>query len=130
MSRRRLLTGYVPLAGAAVLFSMWVVNYTRHMQITLENYERIENGMTKLEVEAILGKPDYAPGEGQEARKSTRFTMASAMMREAGHLWRSEDLGIYVRFDETGKVAGRMWEKHERQALTERFRRWLHLPWW
>jgi hypothetical protein len=63
MRRRKLL---LLLAGLAVLAVGVVVLWPRTDRITRENYDRIQPGMTRAEVEAILGPPgDYRTGLGE-----------------------------------------------------------------
>jgi hypothetical protein len=61
MRRRKLL---VALAGLAVMVAAGaVVGWPRANRVTWENYDRIREGMTRAEVEAILGPPgDYRTG--------------------------------------------------------------------
>src|SRR5262245_23034627 len=64
MRRQTLL---VVLAGLAVVVAAGaVVLWPRADRITLENYDRIRDGMTRAEVEAILGPPgDQRTGLGE-----------------------------------------------------------------
>ena len=63
MRRRKLL---VVLAGLAVVAAGVVVLWPRPDRITRENCDRIRPGMTRAEVEAILGPPDdYRTGRGE-----------------------------------------------------------------
>jgi hypothetical protein len=63
MRRRKLL---VVLAGLAVVAAGVVVLWPRPDRITRENCDRIRPGMTRAEVEAILGPPDdYRTGLGE-----------------------------------------------------------------
>jgi hypothetical protein len=61
-------------------------------KVTKENYEKIKPGMTKKEVEAILGSPTK--------------TVAMAMANIA--LWKDSNNVIWVSYKD-GKVAHRMW---------------------
>jgi len=64
MRRRTVILG---LAGLAVMFAVVaVVLRPRPDRITREDYDRIRPGMTRAEVEAILGPPDdYRTGRGE-----------------------------------------------------------------
>jgi hypothetical protein len=64
MRRRKLL---VALAGLAVVVAVGVVVlWPPEDRITEANLERIKEGMTQAEVEAILGPPgDYRTGHGE-----------------------------------------------------------------
>ncbi|MFN0136889.1 MAG: hypothetical protein ACKVS9_12325 [Phycisphaerae bacterium] len=56
MSHRRLLAAVV--ASAALLFGC------APSRVTIENYERVNDGMSQAEVESILGKPNKSEGGG------------------------------------------------------------------
>jgi hypothetical protein len=64
MRRRTLL---VALAGLAVVAAAGaVVLWPRPERITRENFDRIRDGITRADVEAILGPPgDYRTGHGE-----------------------------------------------------------------
>jgi hypothetical protein len=64
MRKRKLL---VVLAALAVVVAAGaVVLWPRPERVTKENYDRIRAGMTRAEVEAILGPPgDYRTGHGE-----------------------------------------------------------------
>jgi hypothetical protein len=66
MRRRTLL---VALAGLAVVVAAGAVAlWSRADRVTRANYERIQIGMTRADVEAILGPPgDYRSGPGELA---------------------------------------------------------------
>ncbi len=71
MRRRKLLLGTLLglalLAGCA-LFVLW----PRPSRVTRENFLRIQLGMSRAEVEAILGAPgDYTTGPGEKLRSTT-----------------------------------------------------------
>jgi hypothetical protein len=67
MRRRKLL---VALAGLAVAVAAGaIVLWPREDRVTRANYDRIRDGMTRAEVEAILGPPgppgDFRTGHGE-----------------------------------------------------------------
>jgi hypothetical protein len=65
LPRKRLL---VPLAGLLALVASFVLCPIPPSRVTRENYDRIREGMTRAEVEAILGPPgDYRTGRTREA---------------------------------------------------------------
>ena len=63
--------------------------------ISLENYDRIKNGMTKAEVEGILGK-----GEKQA---SAGLSIGNLTGNAEAYVWKSGDKQITVNFVD-GKV--------------------------
>jgi hypothetical protein len=64
--RRRTLL--VVLAGLAVVAAGAVVLWPREDRVTRANFGRIRTGMSRAEVEAILGPPgDYRTGHGETA---------------------------------------------------------------
>jgi len=73
MRRRTLL---VALAGLAVVVAVGVVVlWPRADRITRENFERIREGMSRAEVEAILGPPgDYRTGHGETGFDGSEVT--------------------------------------------------------
>ena len=59
------LPNFIAIAGLALLVAacgVWMIVANRH-GITADGYEKIQNGMTQQQVEAILGGPpgDYGP---------------------------------------------------------------------
>jgi hypothetical protein len=62
MRKRRLILAVVALAGLIAAAGVGLVALDRRRLITMEQYDRIQPGMTLAEVEAVLGLPpgDYA----------------------------------------------------------------------
>jgi len=84
--------------------------------VTKSNFGRIQNGMTRAEVEMILGCPGgpapFANGPGD---------------RREWLGWDAED-GFWVWIGFTGDcVAGKSWQDSE-ETFLEKIRRWLHIP--
>ena len=79
--------------------------------VTYANYSRVEKGMTRAEVEALLGKPDKVEallGKPDMVAAPTRWSWDSA---DADHLW--------INFDENGRVEHSAWNAtpEDRTAL-------------
>lgn len=76
---------------------------------TPENYRKIELGMTRQQVFAILGRRPVA--HVTDADRSSLWTsLRSILIRERGDLWRSEKHRLWVVFDEENRVIGKMLE--------------------
>src|SRR6516164_10518508 len=90
MRRRTLLVVLAGLAGlvAAVVVVLWP---RPSLRITLENCKRIREGMSRAEVEAILGPPgDYRTGPGETGHGSTEnmfWTLDSPDVARGGMHW-------------------------------------------
>jgi hypothetical protein len=98
MRRRKLLAAKV--AGLAVLvavgaFALW----PRADRITRENFDRIQNGMSQAEVEAVLGPPgDYRSGP-------TYPDIAPQPKKGSPPIWwKANGAQIWVFFDPSGHV--------------------------
>jgi hypothetical protein len=100
MKSRKLLIGLIGLAvllvvGAVVL---WPVSY----RITQKNGDRIKEGMSSAEVEAILGPPgDYRSGPTDPDFPSPYPWQASGVLGPWPATWRGDRGVIYV-YRETG----------------------------
>jgi hypothetical protein len=121
MRRRTLLVALVGLAvvGAAGVVVLWL--WPRPERVTRENYDRIQIGMGRREVEAILGPPgDYRTGRGDEEVNGTFYRgvwepamgfpwgwnhtrMSSSQTGEQAY-WVSDSVRIYVFIDDAGHV--------------------------
>jgi hypothetical protein len=77
----------------------------RHDSVTLDNYRCIQVGMTRAQVEAILGGP---PGNycrpGQPLRGLKPRALADPEIRQ----WIGSSLIVSVIFDGKGRVSGKM----------------------
>jgi len=152
MNRKRLLLilgclGLLLLAGYATLW----LTAPRH-RITEENIEAIKEGMTEKEVEAILGAQagDYSSKQtggqfaeieviiipapraqpvGKTRSIFTGFTGPDFVKsRGGGKYWVGEETGVWVRFDEAGRVA-EIWPglstPSGNESFLDKLRRWL-----
>ncbi len=90
--RRWLLLGLL-IAGSGCAVAVALVLLPPGPEVTPENYGRVQNGMTRAEVEAIFGAPPTAVPSDNEA------------MWESGDGYRI----AAVEFDEDGRVAGSNW---------------------
>lgn len=80
-------------------------------RVTFANYERITSGMSKFEVEAILGgAPHYQPGQLKVI--GLGGTIQSAIIREQGFVWESLQCRVFITFRNDNRVGGRMFEGH------------------
>jgi hypothetical protein len=96
MRRRKLL---VALAGLAVVVAAGVIALwpTRPNRVTRENYDRIQIGMTRAEVEAILGPPgDYT------TRPQTLWWPPWSV--GLSDRWRGDEFAIGLIFDHKRRV--------------------------
>ena len=103
-------------------------------QFSERQFRRIEKGMTKKEVVAILKLPpgDYTQGKGdyRELDKQGRVLDAVSPLgrrRDCDLGWWGPDGAVEVYFDENAKV-GAMWYYHPwppRPTLFQRVTRWI-----
>jgi hypothetical protein len=98
----------VALAGLAVVAAGVVVLWPRPApeRITRENYDRIRAGMTRAEIETILGPPgDYttAPIEGVRVASST-FSAPGSEIAYLESRWLSDTAQAVVWFDYSGRA--------------------------
>jgi hypothetical protein len=106
MRRRTLL---VVLAGLAVVVAAGVVVlWPRASQVTLENCQCICKGMTRFDVELILGGPpgDYRTRPTWDWRQEDDFMRSSFLFdhdRRVGH-WYGDGVMLVVVFDPDDKV--------------------------
>jgi hypothetical protein len=80
--------------------------------VTKANYDRIEEGMSLAEINAILGRPPDMVEGGAE---------------EMWHGWIGEDGFVHVVFAGDSTFVRKEWRDSPR-TLSEKVRQWLHLP--
>jgi hypothetical protein len=106
MRRWKLL---VTLAGlAAIVAAGVVVLWPRPSRVTRENFGRLKSGMTRAEVEAILGPPgDYRTGETQVDRSISYSHSKQDVSAEATLFWEwhSDTTWLLLGFDTKGRLA-------------------------
>jgi hypothetical protein len=129
MRRRTLL---VALAGLAVLLSVGaVLVWPPADRITEANFLRIKEGMTRAEVEAILGPVgDYSTGplvfDGH--RQSLYVPISHNVFGDElqeEFLWRGDCLEIIVHFNSSGRV----WRTHPRVVARVKQTAFENLVW-
>lgn len=102
--KRLLLLAALPLVIAMTLGVL--VMLPPRPGVTKANFDRIEKGMTKAQVEEIFG------GEGQKT--------------EWGRYWKSDDgSGAFFQFRDHCVVYGEWYDSHE--TILDKIRRWLDI---
>jgi len=120
MTRRHLLL-FGLLAVTVLGVGGWLL-WPRPTAITQANAHRIQHGMTRQEVEAILGRPTKEIRNGE---------LPLLMMPDDGpwdnqYEWNCPEFIILVAFED-GRVCTLESGAHVRETILERVRRWLHL---
>jgi hypothetical protein len=119
MRRRKPL---VALAGLAVVVAAGVVVLwprTAPERITRENYDRIRNGMSRAEVEAILGPPrDYSTGPLQYAGRSIQMFGGSRGTHRTGSYEPFATVGVQREVMERGRMEERSRDPQALPAAT------------
>jgi hypothetical protein len=132
--RRRLLLLGLPAALMVALLAAWLL--WPRTAITRANAARVENGMTLVEVEAILGGParDESSGELQPdgGWQEVRRLMVMEMIRSDDpqyRLWKSNTLLIGVHLAADGRVYSTESVPVQRvhESPFDRLRRWIGL---
>jgi hypothetical protein len=109
LPRKRLL---VPLAGFLVLTLIGVsVLWPRQNRITRENYDRIRFGMSRAEVEAILGLPgDHSTMDSQGLGVHvTDVDIDHSGSHDVTVAWISDGADVWVFLNPMGKVVGKQY---------------------
>jgi hypothetical protein len=120
MTTRRRLLVFGLLAGALALGGgIWLL-WPRQSAITLANAVRI-HGMTRQEVENILGRPTTEIRNGESP-----ILMAPYGPWDSQCEWNSPEFVIVVAFDK-GRVSEVESGAHVRETILERVRRWFGL---
>src|SRR5205085_646486 len=115
----------LPATTLAVPVGFWL--FWPRTAITVENGARIQKGMTRTEVEAILGGP--ARWEASSQTVLTKTTAHGRPREPRDYLWASDCALVFAVFDDDGLV-GWTWTRSARPAeesLHEKLRRWLRL---
>jgi hypothetical protein len=95
--------------------------------VSWTNYCRIQPGMTRAEVEQLLGVP---PGGYCAERTRLASDPPLAPELEGGELWVTDNGGIVVAFDDSGRAIAKGWlkpldrTKWSPQRLVWRVREW------
>jgi hypothetical protein len=129
MRRRRLLlcVGVVACLGLAVGGFVWLT--LPPPGVTRENYERIREGMSQADVEAVLGVPPGAYGRGGIAEIASSNSILVFDPSWRTECWAGDTISIQVSFDTDGRVAWKSYSVilREQETFWERLRRLL--PW-
>jgi hypothetical protein len=126
----------VGLPAALLLFGVgaWLL-YPRSA-ITRANAEKIREGMTLAEVEAILGGPPRDDSTGlltgdnnPDGTGSTIWIWPAPMPNSPALEWVSDHVAVRVHFDDAGRAesVSRIPLCRAEEGLLDRFRRWLGL---
>ena len=123
-TRKRLLLSAPLLAVLVCMVLIALAMLPAKPGVTKANFDRIEIGMTKEEVDSFFGPPPMAP-----------IRTPNAPGGETVWLWRSHHVDVEINFRDSrvteggkvvgGKVVTKTWEGRE-ESLTEKIRRWLH----
>jgi hypothetical protein len=124
MKRKRLLVvlfALVALAVAGAVTVLWP-----WPRVTKESYERIKLGMTRGEVEAILGVPpgDYTGGPTRSSRLKSEMEIAHDLSWSGGspetwgEWWKGDAADVMVRFSPSGLAVWKMYRQREREEQT------------
>jgi hypothetical protein len=114
MRKRTLL---VAMAGLAVVVTVGaVVLWPRADRVTRANYERIQIGMTRADVEAILGPPgDYTTGPLTDPNGIELLLSLLPPASGVESPWWAADYGtVGVWFDEGGRVVMKNYEPYSK----------------
>jgi hypothetical protein len=140
--RRRWLWLLV-FVSAALSVAVFLAYVSTDTKITRENIERIKEGMTLEEVEAILGGPPRIEGtnpslnEGQRevrelySRKGLDFSLPGFEFRDTVRGWDSRRAAVVIHFraetaKDVDKVLSVLPDRTSHPTLEERFSLWLH----
>jgi SmpA / OmlA family len=76
------------------LVGVWLRGHESESQINLDSYKRIKQGMTRQQVEEILGGPARNESEGRDVRPGPPYLHVPL------RTWHGPRFSIYVVFDE------------------------------
>jgi hypothetical protein len=124
MKRKRLLVvlfALVALAVAGTVAVLWP-----RPRVTKESYERIKLGMTRGEVEAVLGGPpgDYTNGPTRAGRLEPEEEIAhdvswpGGSYEPWGEWWEGDTADVMVRFSPSGLAVWKRCRQREREEQT------------
>jgi hypothetical protein len=125
MRKRLLLAGVLACVLTGGLLFLWA---TAEDRINLENFAKIQKGMTAEEVREILGPAgDYTNGRGLVLE--IRPSEVSFAMHSDPTVWRGRELEIRVSFDGNGRVTHtECWTVIcSAETFVQRIGRWLRL---
>jgi hypothetical protein len=119
MSKKRLLLfASLPLT-VAVTLGVLAMSPPRP-GVTKTNFDRIQEGMTKAQVQEMLGQ------DGEFTGGFTVVDRQEAQIAKAEFAWRADDGSVvFIMFVE-GCVAAKYWSDSN-ETILDKIRRWLHL---
>ena len=92
--------------------------------VTPRNFDRIETGMTLVEVEEILGGP---PGFiAPNGRSWIGLALMCVTMNYSREVWAGDDGAVTLEFNVHGRVEVKTWTESP-DSLREKLRQWI--PW-
>ncbi len=120
MRRRWFILGLAVLV--AVVMVIGALPRPERPLVSREQFQKIEDGMTRAEVEAIIGGPpgDYTPGPHLGFTGSFPYATCDSWAGNGGMIW--------VRFDDTGHAHWRQFEEItplDEPSVIDRVRAWL-----
>lgn len=112
-----LLEGYTPpptklniklliavlVALSLALTCVYAIGYYTTRELNVENFEKIEPGMTQSEVEQLLGGP---PGHYGRNWGTYFATLEGTLVQGREEYWTTDNRMLEVYFDENDKVVG------------------------
>jgi hypothetical protein len=127
--RKRALAALIAVGLGVAGVAFWVWPDQTDGGISRGGFERIQDGMTQAEVEAILGGP---PGDYSAAY--VVYGGAMFVIAPHGHgpacreeLWKEDGVAVVVYFGPDGTVADKMFACPAPPTPLERLRGWLGL---
>jgi SmpA / OmlA family len=134
--KRLLILAGVALALAVLVPAALHLHAYRQMLargrlIDREHYDRITEGMSRAEVEDILGGPpgDFSTGGDVYSTSYSISDGPAPTRRGPWESWYGNEGVIFVGFDEQGRVRERRFGSPMRPPLTYRLRAWLRRYW-
>jgi hypothetical protein len=122
MRHKRTIAVGCPLVALIAIGVAFGLLWPRSSAITWENIEKIHVGMTRAEVEAVLGGPARDESAGGTVFGTVGVVPEGLFEREASD-WFGETCGVTVWFDDNGLVD---WWLVTRVRQRPFFRRFLH----
>lgn len=104
MRRRRWMLVGVMIVGTAVLAGGACVSGTGASRVTESNFGRIKQGMSRAEVEAILGPPSPELPGPPTPFQNTQSGKPDGTRSEVVLSWRKGEDTIFVGFDRSNRV--------------------------
>ena len=119
MKKRLLLIASLPLTIAVTLGVL--ARLPSSPGVTKANFDRIEKGMTKAQVEEIFGGKPHA--------FLPVFSRTGMILKQDGMpVWKANDgSNAFVVFFEDDCVTDKEWQDSD-ETILDKIRRWLHLP--